>query len=119
MYASFFSNLKTFFGKRTFINVLFWKIQNTFEKNDSLHSLRRPPSQSSRGYLYGADTHPGWWSRGDHYAHNRMIAAILRKMGWQMGNVFFYNMGMAIFRDRFDFIFQRITFYPLFLIHIY
>ena len=50
--ASFFSNLKTFFAKWTFINVLFWKIQNTFGKNDSLHSLRRPPSQSYAAYLY-------------------------------------------------------------------
>jgi hypothetical protein len=41
--ASFFSNLKRKNQKRTFINVLFPKIQNTFEKNDSLHSLRRPP----------------------------------------------------------------------------
>jgi hypothetical protein len=46
--ASFFSNLKRKNQKRTFINVLFPKIQNTFEKNDSLHSLRRPPSLSCR-----------------------------------------------------------------------
>jgi len=51
-YASFFSNLKPFFAKWTFINVLFWKIQNTFGKNDSLHSLRRPPYQSYAAYLY-------------------------------------------------------------------
>jgi len=37
MYASFFSNLKRKNQKWTFINVHFLKIQNTFEKNDSLH----------------------------------------------------------------------------------
>jgi len=37
MYASFFSNLKRKNRKWTFINVHFLKIQNTFEKNDSLH----------------------------------------------------------------------------------
>jgi hypothetical protein len=117
--SMFFSNLKTFFGKRTFINVLFWKIQNTFEKNDSLHSLRHPPSQSLRGYLYAADVYATMWRQWDHYAHVRMIAVILQKMGWTLGNVFLYNIGMAIFRDVFDFILRQITFYPPFLIHIY
>ena len=64
-----FSNLKTFFGKRTFINVLFWKIQNTFEKNDSLHSLRRTPSQSYAAYLYAADI--GVWI---HYDETNMLS---------------------------------------------
>jgi hypothetical protein len=49
MYASFFSNLKQKNQKWTFIFVHFPKIQNTFGKNDSLHSLRRPPSPSYRG----------------------------------------------------------------------
>ena len=53
--SMFFSNLKTFFAKRTFINVHFSFSQNTFEKNDSLHSLRRPPYQSLRPYLYALD----------------------------------------------------------------
>ena len=117
--SMFFSNLKTFFGKWTFINVLFWKIQNTFEKNDSLHSLRRPPSQSLRGYLYAANAYATGWSRGDHYALVRMIAVILQKMGWKIGNVFFNKLGWPFFRDVFDFIFHRIAFYPSFLIDIY
>ena len=47
MHASFFSNLKRKNQKWTFINVHFLKIQNTFEKNDSLHfhpSTNGPPA---------------------------------------------------------------------------
>jgi len=40
-------------------------------------------------------------------------------MGWKLGNLFFYNMGIAFFRDVFDFISHRITFYPPFLIDTY
>jgi hypothetical protein len=72
-----------------------------------------------RGYLYDADAHPGRWSRGDHYAHDWMIAAILQKMGWNMGNVFFNKLGWLFSGDVFDFILRRITFYPPFSIHIY
>jgi hypothetical protein len=39
----FFSNLKTFFGKWTFINVHFSFFQNRFEKNDAfIHFGVRP-----------------------------------------------------------------------------
>ena len=33
----------------------FGKPPQRFEKNNSLHSLRRPPSQSMRPYLYDLD----------------------------------------------------------------
>jgi hypothetical protein len=36
-----------------------------------------------------------------------------------MGNLFLYNIGMAIFRDVLYFIIHRIAFYPLFLTDIY
>jgi hypothetical protein len=40
----FFSNLKLKIRKRTFINVLFSKIQNTFEKTLHHSLFKRPPS---------------------------------------------------------------------------
>ena len=59
------------------------------------------------------------WSRGDHYALIGMIAVILQKMGWKIGNVFFNKLGWPFFGDVFDFICHRIVFYPSFLIDIY
>jgi len=41
------------------------------------------------------------------------------KDGVENGESLFYNIGITIFRDVFDFIPDRFTFYPRFLIHIY
>lgn len=98
---------------------IFGKPPQRFEKFNSLHSLPRPPSQSYAAYLYDVDTNMPRRSYGDHYAHNRGIATILRKMGGKWGELFFYNIGMAIFRDVFDIMSDQITFYPPFLPHIY
>jgi hypothetical protein len=57
----FFSNLKLKIRKRTFINVLFSKTQNTFEKTLHHSLLQRPPSAVCEPYLYALD----WsWRRG-------------------------------------------------------
>jgi hypothetical protein len=37
----------------------------------------------------------------------------------EMGNLFFYNIGMSFFRDVFNFMSDQFTFYPRFLPHIY
>ena len=117
--SMFFSNLKPFFAKWTFIFVHFWKIQKTFEKNDSLHSLRRPPSQYLRPYLYAL-------CGGARMRDDETIMLTIRgsqqfckRWGGIWGIYFFYNIGITIFRDVFDFIPDRFTFYPRFLIHIY
>jgi hypothetical protein len=90
----------------------FWKKRFT-----SLTSASAPPILGGLPLWCGCvRTEAGQW---DHYAHVWIIAAILQKMGWKLGNIFFNNIGMAIFGDVSDFIFRRITFYPPFSIHIY
>ena len=77
-----------------------------------IHFGVRPPNLCGVTFMLRVRTQRGKASRPlcshsddrGNFAQNGVI----------MGNLFLYNIGMAIFRDVFDFIIHRIAFYPLF-----